>query len=187
MMVQQRSNVNKSNENEKIVLLEAALYVAGRPLDLKTLGSIIEIRSKKKVRELSRMLAQQYLERRSALEVLEFEDGRYVLQLKPMYVPRVRRLAMRPLLSQSTLKTLAYIAYNQPVTQAHIAAIRGSHIYNQIKKLSNLGLITANRLGRTKILQTTKVFADYFHLSYDTRLMKRQLRSLFDTENKISE
>ncbi len=170
---------------ETLALLEAALYVAGRPLELKTLGSIIAIRSKKRVQALSRQLAQRYIERRGALELMELSDGRFVLQLKPKYVSRVRRLSIRPLLSASPLKTLAYIAYRQPVTQAHVAAVRGSEVYTHIRELRNLGLIVAEKLGKTSVLRTTDVFADYFNLDHNPRLMKHQLKALFDAEGML--
>ena len=178
---QGKSEVNLKVSEEALILLEAALYVAGRPLDLQTLGSIIKTRSKKRVRELSRMLAQKFLKRKGPLEIVELDDGRFVLQLKPKYVQSVRRLSMRPLLSKSPLKTLAFIAYRQPVTQAHIAAIRGSQSYLHIKELRNLGLIKTEKLGKTQIIKTTEVFADYFNLSHDQRLMKRQLKKLFNS------
>lgn len=175
----------KVKEKDMLALLEAALYVAGRPLDIKTLGSVTKSRSKKKIQTLSRALAQMYLEHGGALEIIELDDERFALQLKPKYVQYVRRLSMRPLLSQSPLKTLAYIAYKQPVVQAHLAAIRGSQVYEQIKELRNLGLITFEKLGKTKVFRTTDVFADYFNLSHDTRLMKRQLKSLFDAVENL--
>lgn len=170
---------------ETLALLEAALYVAGRPLELKTLGSIIGVRSKKRIQALSRQLAQRYLDRKGALELIELDDGRFVLQLKPKYVPRVRRLSIRPLLSASPLKTLAYIAYRQPITQAHVVAVRGSEVYVHIKELQNLGLIAAEKLGKTKVLRTTDVFADYFNLDHNPRLMKHQLKALFDAEEAL--
>jgi len=182
-----KSDLDRPEEREEaIALLEAALYVAGRPLDLKTLGSIIKSRSKKKIQALSRTLAQKYLDLKGALELIELDDGRFVLQLKPKYAPHVKRLSIRPLLSQSSLKTLAYIAYVQPVAQSHIAALRGSHVYKQIKELKKLGLIRAEKLGKTRIIRTTDVFADYFNLNHDMRLMKRQLKTLFETENKLN-
>ena len=183
-----KHEADKPEEVEGMMsLLEAALYVAGRPLDLKTLGSIIKIRSKKKTQTLSRTLTQRYIERKGALQLLELDDGRFVLQLKSEYSPHVRRLSMRPLLPQSPLRTLAYIAYRQPVAQAHLAAIRGSQVYTHIRELEDLGLITVEKLGRTKILRTTEVYADYFNLSHDVRLMKRQLKSLFDSEGKLKD
>ena len=187
MAVKQKFDLNKPEEcAEAVALLEAALYVAGRPLDLRTLGNVLKIRSKKKVKLLSRMLAQKYLEQNGALELIEFNDGRFVLQLKSRYVSHVKRLSIRPLLSQSPLKTLAYIAYRQPVVQSHLAAIRGSQSYKHIKELEKFGLIKVEKFGKTKILRTTDVFSDYFNFSHDMRLMKRQLKAIFNTENKLN-
>ena len=52
--------------------------------------------------------------------------------------------------------------------------------------MEKLGLIKVEKLGKTKILRTTDVFSDYFNLSHDMRLMKRQLKAIFDTENKLN-
>lgn len=181
-----KAETAKPEDREKIALLEAALYVAGRPLDLRTLSSIVKIRSKKKILAFSRALAQKYFDAKGALELVELEDGRFVLQLKPKYALCVKRLSIRPLLSQSTLKTLSYIAYRQPVAQSHLASLRGNHVYKQIKELKRLGLIRYEKLGKTKILRTTDVFADYFNLSHDPRLMKYQLKALFNTNNNLN-
>jgi segregation and condensation protein B len=171
---------NTSKEKTGLNLVEAALYVAGRPLDLKTIGSIVGTRSKKKVKRLVRALIDKYLKNNGALEILELEDERFVLQLKTTYVPKAKRLSLRPLLSQATLKTLSYVAYRQPVAQAHVALVRGGLTYNQIKELQRLGLISGEKLGKTQILKTTEVFSDYFNLSREPRLMRRQLKALFN-------
>ena len=174
-------------DKEILALLEAALYVAGRPLDPRTLGSVVKIRSKKKIQVLVRNLVAEYLKYDGALELMELDDGRFVLQLKPQYVSSVKRLVMRPLLSSGPLKTLAYIAYRQPVAQAHVVAVRGSQAYIHIQDLKSLGLLTTENLGKTKLLRTTEVFADYFNLSRDLRLMKHQLKALFDATNKTDD
>jgi len=169
----------------KISLIEAALYVAGRPLDLKTLGSIIGSRSKRKIRELARMLMKEYQKRNSSLEVLELEDQRFVLQLKADYASKVRRLAVKPLLTDGPLRTLAYIAYRQPVSQKQVISARGTHAYKHIKQLLEMGLIERKRFGRNKILRTTEYFADYFGLSHNPAVMKRQIaRILSNIKNK---
>ena len=172
---------------QNLALIEAALYVSGRPLKLKTLGSVTRIRSKKKVLELARMLAEKYQQKPGALEILELDGGRFALQLKPEYVARVRRFATRPLLTPGPLKTLSYLAYRQPVTQAQVIAVRGPQAYDHVKVLEQMGLITCDKLGRTKVVRTTEYFADYFNLSHDLRLLKRQLRALFETTEKLKE
>lgn len=183
----QAIELSQASERELLSLLEAALYVSGRPLDMKTLGSILKTRSKKKVQSYARTLMEEYNKRDSALEIIELDDGRFALQLKAQYVPAVKRLAMRPLLSTGSLKTLAYIAYRQPVVQSHITALRGSQAYSHIQELKRLGLVTMEKLGRTKVIRTTDVFADYFNLSHDPRLMKRQLKALFNLVEKQDE
>lgn len=164
----------------KLALIEAALYVAGRPLDLKTLGSVIKTRSKTKIKMLTDALMKEYENRDKALEIIELEDERFVMQLKAEYTPRVRRLAIRPLLTVGPLKTLSYIAYRQPVPQTQVIDVRGHHAYNHLKQLEELGLIHRGRAGRTKVIQTTEFFADYFGLSHDTRTMKKQLKGIFE-------
>ncbi len=168
-----------------LALLEAALYVAGRPLDLKTLGSVLRIRSKRRVQNLARTLVKRYENLDTALEVLELEDQRFVLQLKAEHSPRVRRLAMKPLLSSGPLKTLSYIAYRQPVPQARVTDVRGHHAYSHLNQLEEQGLIQRERAGRTKVIRTTEFFADYFGLSRDLKTMKQQLKSIFEGLTKL--
>lgn len=172
---------------DELAKLEAALYVAGRPLNIKTLGSIIRTRSKKKVRVLVDILLTNYQERNGALELIELKGERFVLQLKSQYVPHVKRLAIRPLLSKGPLKTLSYIAYRQPVMKTKVISVRGSHAYRHLKELKTLNLITTETFGRTKIITTTDAFADYFNLSHDLRSLKRQLKSIFNVHDKLDE
>lgn len=163
-------------------LLEAALYVAGRPLDLRTLASVLKTRSKNKTKRLARFLAETYRLRNSALSILELEDERFVMQLKSEYTPFVRRLAIRPLLSIGPLKTLSYIAFRQPISQVQVIDVRGHHAYKHLKQLEELDLIVRERAGRSWILRTTGFFADYFALSHDLRTMKHQLKGIFGKE-----
>ena len=166
-------------ERRRLALIEAALYVAGRPLDLKTLASVIRTRSKKLVQHLARTVKEDYDNRNTCLEILELEDERFVMQLKAEHSPRVQRLAMRPLLTAGPLKTLSYIAYRQPVSQKQVLNVRGSHVYGHLKQLEELGLIARERVGRSRIIRTTQFFADYFGLSHELRTMKRQLKKVF--------
>ena len=164
----------------KVALIEAALYVTGKPLDLKTLGSVVEFRSEDKIKELARYLKAKYGSDGSALEVLELSDGRFVMQLKPQYVRHVKRLATRQLLTPGPMKTLSFIAYRQPVTQSYLAKVRGNLSYSHVRQLREIGLISEERLGRTKVLRTTPNFADYFNLSHEPQAQKKQLERLFD-------
>ncbi|HDN01670.1 MAG TPA: SMC-Scp complex subunit ScpB [Candidatus Bathyarchaeota archaeon] len=170
----------KENIEAKLRLIEAALYVAGRPLDLKTLCNIIGSRSERKVQKLARTLMEDYRRRNTAIEIIELEDHRFVMQLKTEYSSKVRKLAIRPLLTSGPLRTLSYIAYKQPVTQKRVIEVRGKHAYKHIKELAEMGLITREKNGRDLILKTTDFFADYFGLSRNIHSMKRQLKRIFE-------
>ncbi len=172
-------DTKQKRHKRQLALLEAGLYVAGRPLDLKTLGSVIRTRSKRKVRKLAKTLVKDYMNRDTALEVLELEGERFVMQLKADYTDRVRRLATRPLLSAGPLKTLSYIAFRQPIPQTQVIDVRGHHAYGHLKQLEEMELIIREGEGRKKIIKTTEFFADFFGLSHDLRAMKRQLKTVF--------
>lgn len=184
----QASNLEVSIEQKQMIerirhelaLVEAALYVAGRPLDLNELCSVLKTRSKNKVQKLARTLVKEYVARNTSLEILELKDERYVLQLKADFTPQVKRLVNRPLLSVGPLKTLSYVAFRQPVSQKRVIDVRGHHAYGHIKLLREMNLVASERMGRSMILKTTEYFADYFGLSHDTGSMKKQLKHVFE-------
>jgi segregation and condensation protein B len=170
---------HEDKAHHKLALLEAALYVAGKPLDLNELCAVLGSRSKKNAQKLLTMLKQDYALRNTALEILELKDERYVLQLKAEFTPLVKKLVNRPLLSSGPLKTLSYIAYRQPISQKRVIEVRGQHAYGHVKMLKDMGLISAEHVGRSMQLRTTEYFADYFGLLHDTALMKKELKRIF--------
>ena len=170
-------------DKRDLALIEAALYVAGRPLDVNELASVLRTRSKKRVLRTAEKLIELYSTRDTAIEILALQDERYVLQLKAEYTPEVRRLALRPLLSVGPLKTLSYIAYRQPLPQKQVIDVRGQHAYGHVKQLEDMNLISRERAGRSKVIRTTEFFADYFGLSHDLKIMKQQLKSIFERDD----
>jgi segregation and condensation protein B len=173
----------QAQDNERkahcIVLLEAALFVAGRPLDLNELCQVIGSRSKKKAQKYTDTLMQDYNARNTALEILALKDERYVLQVKAEYTHLIQKLVNRPLLSSGPLKTLSYIAIRQPISQKRVIDVRGQHAYGHIKELKDRRLILAEKSGRSMALRTTDDFADYFGLPHDITEMKRNLKKIF--------
>jgi segregation and condensation protein B len=181
---QKLSNPMKLKVNRQLALIEAALYVAGRPLDLKTLAKMAGTRSKKRVRKLAKTLVNNYKNRQTAIEILELEGERFVMQLKADYTGKVRKLATRPLLSAGPLKTLSYIAFRQPILQTQVIEVRGHHSYGHLKELEEMELISREGVGKKRMIKTTQFFADFFGLSNDLRAMKRQLKLIFQDSEK---
>ena len=73
------------------------------------------------------------------------------------------------LLSQTSLETLAIVAYNEPITRAQIDELRGVDSIYIIRKLLAKGLIKeagrSDLPGRPILYKTTDDFLDYFGLS----------------------
>jgi segregation and condensation protein B len=162
-----------------LALLEAALYVSGRPLDLNELCQVVGSRSKKRTQTYIELLMKEYVARNTALEILALKNERYVLQVKAEFTHLIKKLVNRPLLSSGPLKTLSYIAYRQPISQKRVIDVRGQHAYGHVKLLKDMGLIMSERSGRTLALKTTDYFSDYFGLTTDTTVMKKDLKKIF--------
>jgi segregation and condensation protein B len=165
-------------------LCEAALYVSGRPLDFKTIGSVIGARSEEKIRSIARAIAERYARMDSPVQVLELPDGRFVMQLRPEFAKNVRKLSNRPLLTPGPLRTLSFIALRQPISQSHVVRVRGKLAYQHVKQLKEMDLISYDKLGRTRVLRTTIAFADYFNLNHDPSIMKKELKNVLDLTNQ---
>ena len=177
-------NLAADRAKHDLILIEAALYVAGHPLDVNELCSVLKTRSKNRVKRIVKLLMQEYTNRNTALEILELKDERYVLQLKAEFTPLVRKLVNRPLLSSGPLMTLSYVAYRQPVSQKRVIDVRGHHAYGHIKLLKEIGLVAGERSGRSMLLKTTEYFADYFGLSLESTTMKRELKRALESSSK---
>ena len=155
-------------------IIEAALFASGEPLDTGQLRNLVR---GKNVRELLKELMDEYSARGSAIEIREIE-GRFVMQVKPEFAEKVRSLAPKELRSP-VLRTLAMIAYHQPLTVAELVDRRGAAAYDHVRELVESGFVSAVPQGRTRLLQTTVRFAEYFNLdSGDPEAIKHKIIEL---------
>jgi segregation and condensation protein B len=166
-------------EEDKIAKVEALLYAAGRPISLTEIVAQLKLEDELEAREVVDKLIESYDLEATALEIVKLPHQRVVLQLKSNFTKPASKYSIKPLLSVGPLRTLSYIAYHQPIEQLEIAEARGNHAYSHLKKLEELGLISREKYGRTKIVKTTSEFADYLGLSHNQGSMKRQLRRIF--------
>jgi segregation and condensation protein B len=161
-------------EDEVIARIEAALYSAGRPLSVDELVRASGTNSKEKTLRIVSDLIKRSKSVFKAIEIAQLDDGNFVFQLKPQYGPLVRKFAQHPLIPSAALKTLSYIAYEQPVTSKRLVQIRGSQVYTHLKELEQLLFVEHENLGRLKVYRTTKKFQDYFGIT-DISAMKSKL------------
>jgi segregation and condensation protein B len=63
---------------------------------------------------------------------------------------------------KSVLRTAATIAYNQPLLQSELFRTLGGRVYDDVRELIELDLISGRQKGQTLELTTTRKFAEYF-------------------------
>lgn len=162
---------------EATARVEAALYSAGRPLKIEELIRASGTESRTKTHEILSSVMKKAKSAFKAIEVVTLPDGSYVLQLKPEYSSTVRRYASKPILPNATLKTLSYIAYQQPISSKQLVETRGSGVYAHLKELRQLDFISHQNVGRLKIYNTTEKFQKYFGIQGDVDSLKQRLFS----------
>jgi len=155
--------------------IEVALYASGRPLDLDEISKVSKIASKRRLNEIMRELAGRINSTFVAIELKEIEGPMHSLQLKPIFNSVAKKFATKPLLSTGTLRTLSYIVYLQPVSAHELVQRRGSQAYLHLKELTEVGFLRFERKGRSRVFSTTDSFADYFGLSRDLDLQRKQV------------
>ncbi|MDY6776567.1 MAG: SMC-Scp complex subunit ScpB [Candidatus Nanohaloarchaea archaeon] len=148
---------------EKKAVLEAALYLSEDPLDTDELADVMNLGSPGYVQQVVDELKDELEEDSRGLKIVESDEG-YELVVKSEFVDDVEHLAPHRDLNEAELRTLALIAYNNPVKQSEIVDIRGNRAYGQVKELEKRGFLKSEKDGRTKVLEVTDRFLDYFDL-----------------------
>jgi segregation and condensation protein B len=146
---------------EKEKILEAALFMSPKPLTLDELNSIAQNQSRLETKSMMTELINFYSSRKSALEVVELPVG-YQMRVKEDYEDYVSHFAQNSMFNRGVMKTLAFIAYKQPISQSVVVKYRNNKAYDHLKMLFDEGLIKKEAKGRTFVLTTTTKFIEYF-------------------------
>jgi chromosome segregation and condensation protein ScpB len=96
------------------------------------------------------------------------------MQIRSEFADRARAFAP-PEIDRDILKTVALIAYHQPLLQSDLFDMIGSKVYEHTKALEGLGLISRKPSGRSLALTTTRYFAEFFGLKSTDREGIRKL------------
>ncbi len=156
-------------------LVYAALYASDRPLTLGELREVLGTSSETYVGKVVEELRKE-LNQGSPFELVGTGRDAVMLRLREEYLPRLKGIVRKVRPSRGTLKTLALIAYEQPVHLSRLARLRGGHVYEHVRQLISLGFVEARRVGRTKVLRTSRKFASYFGLEDEEELIHQRLQ-----------
>jgi segregation and condensation protein B len=141
--------------------VEAVLFAASQPLRASDISDMSGL-SPDAVRRELRRLEKEYDERNSAIELAKIGQ-RYSLQLRAEYNHYALPFAEEEI-SADVLKTASIIAYNQPILQSDLAKMLGSGVYERVRTLRKMGLVTGKHQGQTLLLSTTREFSEKFGL-----------------------
>lgn len=150
-------------EDEKLAIAEAALFLSEDPLSIEELADAMNVGAKGFVAQVVEQLQEELENDARGMKLIENDDT-YEMVVKNEHVDQVEHLAPHRDLDEGMLRTLALIAYNTPVKQSEVVDIRGNRAYSQIKELTNRGFVEAEKDGRTKVLEVTDHFLEYFEL-----------------------
>jgi segregation and condensation protein B len=139
------------------------MFLSARYLSVQELVELTNI-NPLLLREMLEKLRQGYIERDSAIEILNKEEL-WKMDIKQEYFEMINKLATGSSeFSRAEQETLAIIAYKQPVKQSVIIKIRGNKAYEHVKHFIDIGLVKAKRAGHTQDLSLSESFYDYFHV-----------------------
>jgi segregation and condensation protein B len=153
-------------------LVEAALFVADKPLSVQSLKRdfLIEYRiSNLKIRDIILAIQAHYKGR--GVELNKVATG-YRFQTPTELSVDLAHLYKEkaPKYSRALLETLALIAYKQPITRSEIEDIRGvavsSHIIKTLTERAWIKTVGHKEVpGRPVLYASTQEFLDYFSLT----------------------
>lgn len=159
--------------------VEAILFTTGRYMSAEELARILN-HPKEIIQKALDELVNNYSNKDSALEIQK-QENKYKLNIKKEHGHLTNKLLASREFDSPTTKTLAIIAYKNPVVQSEIIKIRGNKAYDHIKSLVESGLVTSEKQGRTRLLKLTSNFFDYFDIA------EKELKKKLELENKTIE
>jgi segregation and condensation protein B len=160
------------SDEQLIELIEAAIFVADKPLSKKRLKetvlsdiSVSNVRIDKAINGI----IEHYQTR--GIRLVEVATG-FRFQACSSLSPWLSNLWQEkaPKYSRATLETLALIAYRQPITRGEIEQVRGvtvsSNIIKSLQEREWIKVVGYKEVpGKPALYATTKQFLDYFSLS----------------------
>lgn len=156
-------------EKEYRSSIEAILFAAGDPVDIKRLSESLDIPESAVKTQLD-ILMKEYAEMQRGITIIQLNDTYQMVSVK-QFAPQVRKamdLRRNIPLSQAAMEVLAVIAYNQPVTKSFVEQVRGVDCSGVVGSLTTKGLIEEKgRLelpGRPLLYGTTDHFLRCFSI-----------------------
>lgn len=176
-----------------VAILEGLLFINGSDGlafdELKDILDVDDVELDKIINDLESI----YSNPKRGIKLIKL-GNKYKLSTKEEhkeYYERLTTVSDVTTLSQSSLETLAIIAYNEPITRIKVDEIRGVSSSYCIRKLLSKNLIKelgkSDLPGRPNLYGTTEQFLDYLGLSNISELPKIDEIELMEEEQDLFE
>ena len=143
-------------------LVESVLFSASHPVSVNEIKEPTGLPIKKITEALEQLIENYNIKRKSDTSIEVIKAGnKYTMQLKKKFFEQSTMVA-KPEIQPYLLKTLALIAFHQPIKQSNLRRMIGPRVYDHVDELSDRNLIHAKKHGTTEMLTTTKLFPEYF-------------------------
>lgn len=143
-------------------LVESVLFSASEPVSISQIKQATGL-SRKKIKNILQTLIEEYKTKQdSAMEIVPAGE-KYVMQLKEEYHSQSYHVTA-PDINDDMLKTLALIAFHQPVKQSNLRRMAGEKIYDHVDVLSEMKLVHSKKHRNTELITLTSKFPEYFGL-----------------------
>ena len=139
--------------------VEAALFSSAEKIGVSEIAERTGL-SEEKIRHALKDLRKEYDNRESAIMIAKI-GNEYKMMLRTEYTDYTGKFAKAEM-TGGMMRTLSTIAYNQPVLQSELFKTRGPRVYDDVRALVEMDMISGRRSGQTLELTTTKKFSEYF-------------------------
>lgn len=143
-------------------IVESVLFSAGKPLSVEEIQEATGLTPKHVLEAIEHLVQSYNIDRKQETSIEVVKAGnKFTMQVKKSYVDQSIMVA-RPEITSDLLKTLALIAFHQPVKQSNLRHMIGERIYADVDHLVGMHLVHSAPHGATEMLTTTKLFPEYF-------------------------
>lgn len=163
--------------------LEALLFSSGRSMSVEELSKLCRA-SEEDILKALKEIQYDYNEKDTSIMVVN-EGNNWKLTTKEKYLDVITKIVTQTELSKSIMETLAVIAFRYPIKQSDLIKIRTNKAYEHLGQLEELGYISRQKHGRTKLIKLTQKFFDYFDLPPEK--LKEKFHDFESIEKAIEE
>lgn len=143
-------------------IVESLLFSAGKPLSVEEIQETTGLSPKHVTDAIDHLMQSYNINRKddTSLEIVK-AGSKFIMQVKKTFTDKSMMVA-KPEIRTDLLKTLALIAFHQPVKQSNLRHMIGERIYEDVDQLMSMHLVHSEPHGATEVLTTTRLFPEYF-------------------------